>query len=167
MKLTTAAEAVKEIRDGDKVFTSGASSTPDALMDALFDTAVAGEVRGLRMGVVIALAPVYKVLQPELQKNILMDNYYATPLDQQALQDGLMVHTPFHFSEFARQATRCSGYNIGFFAVRAHGQERLDQLRTGGQLHRYYGGPARSLPVGEQPLTEDPRPELRACIPGP
>lgn len=114
MKLTTAAEAVKEIRDGDKVFTSGASSTPDALMDALFDTAVAGEVRGLRMGVVIALAPVYKVLQPELQKNILMDNYYATPLDQQALQDGLMVHTPFHFSEFARQATRCSGYNIGF-----------------------------------------------------
>ncbi len=113
-KLASPAEAAKEIRDGDRIFCSGASSTPDVLMDAVFDRAIADEVRDVRVGLLIALAPVYKVLRPELQKNILIDNYYATPLDRAALQEGLAVHTPFHFSEFSRQATQFSGYNIGF-----------------------------------------------------
>ncbi len=113
-KLVAPAEAAKGIRNGDRIFCSGASSTPDVLMDAIFDRAVADEVIDVRVGLLIALAPVFKVLKPELQKNILIDNYYATPLDRQALQEGLAVHTPFHFSEFSRQATQFSGYNIGF-----------------------------------------------------
>jgi acyl-CoA hydrolase len=109
-KLTTPEEIAGEIVSGDHVFASGASSTPVAIMEALFDRAVAGEFEDVLLGSFIMLANVFKVLSPELQRNILIDNYYASPLDRKALADGLMTHTPYHFHRVTRQAVEDSGY---------------------------------------------------------
>ncbi len=108
-KLTTPAEAMKDIKDGDKVWASGGSSTPAALMDALFDRAP--ELKDVKFGSYIMLAPTAKVMQPETQRNILVDNYYATPLDRGFLAAGLMTHSPYNFHQLSRTATANAGYH--------------------------------------------------------
>ena len=45
-----------------------------------------------------------------MSRHILFDNMYASPLDRQALADGICVHSPFHFSDVTRQATEFGGY---------------------------------------------------------
>ncbi len=143
-KLTTPEEAVKGIVDGDKVFCSGASSTPVALLDALCKRALADEIRGVQMGSFIILAPIFDVLKPELQRNLLIDNYYASPLDRSALAQGLMTHTPYHFHQVTRLATEDVGYrklivqagpmdkngylNLGLFANYLDVVDRLDEI---------------------------------------
>ncbi len=108
-KLTTPAEAMKDIKDGDKVWASGGSSTPGALMEALF--ARAGELKDVMFGSYIMLAPTAQIMQAETQRNILIDNYYATPLDRGFLAQGLMTHTPYNFHLLSRTATLNSGYH--------------------------------------------------------
>jgi 4-hydroxybutyrate CoA-transferase len=110
-KLTTPEDIAGEIVSGDHVFASGASSTPVAILEALFERAVAGEFQDVLLGSFIMLANVFKVLEPELQRNILIDNYYASPLDRKALADGLMTHTPYHFHRVTKQAVEDSGYS--------------------------------------------------------
>jgi len=143
-KLTTPEEAVRGIKDGDKVFCSGASSTPVALLEALCKRALAGEITGVQMGSFIILAPIFDVLKPELQKNLLIDNYYASPLDRSALAQGLMTHTPYHFHQVTRLATEIIGYrklmvqcgpmdkngylNLGLFANYLDVIDRLDEI---------------------------------------
>ncbi len=109
-KLTTPEDVAAQVKSGDRIFASGASSTPVAILEAIFDRAVAGEFKDVQMGSFIMLANVFKVLQPELQRNLLIDNYYASPLDRKALADGLMTHTPYHFHRVTRQAVDDSGY---------------------------------------------------------
>ncbi|MEW6554682.1 MAG: acetyl-CoA hydrolase/transferase C-terminal domain-containing protein [Actinomycetota bacterium] len=109
-KLTTPEDVAAQVKSGEHIFASGASSTPVAILEAIFDRAVAGEFEGVQLGSFIMLANVFKVLQPELQKNLLIDNYYASPLDRKALADGLMTHTPYHFHRVTRQAVDDSGY---------------------------------------------------------
>lgn len=141
-KLTTATDAMQGIKDGDKVWASGASSTPAALMDALFDRA--GEMRDVLLGSFIMLAPTYKVMQAETQRNLLIDNYYASPLDRGFLAQGLMTHTPYHFHLLSRTATLNKGYhklliqagpmdengffNQGLFANYLDVIERMDEI---------------------------------------
>ena len=108
-KLTTPAEAMKDIKDGDKVWASGGSSTPVALMEALFNRA--GELKDVMFGSYIMLAPTAQIMQAETQRNILVDNYYATPLDRGFLAQGLMTHTPYNFHLLSRTATLNSGYH--------------------------------------------------------
>ncbi len=102
-KLTTPEEVAKRVRDGDKIFCGSGSCTPDALLSALFDRAE--ELNNVTFGGLIMLAPTHKVLKAEMIRHIVFDNYYATPMDRQALQEGIAVHTPFHFSELPRLAT--------------------------------------------------------------
>ncbi|MBC7230937.1 MAG: acetyl-CoA hydrolase/transferase family protein [Actinobacteria bacterium] len=128
-KLTTPEDIAGEIRSGDHVFASGASSTPVAILDALFDRAVAGEIEDVQLGSFIMLANVFKVLRPELQRNILIDNYYASPLDRKALADGLMTHTPYHFHRVTRQAVDDSGYRK--LIVQAGPMDRQGYLNLG------------------------------------
>ncbi len=143
-KLTTPEEIAAEINSGDHVFASGASSTPVAILDALFDRAIAGEFEDVQLGSFIMLANVFKVLKPELQRNLLIDNYYASPLDRKALAEGLMTHTPYHFHRVTRQAVDDSGYrklivqagpmdkqgylNLGLFANYIDVVDELDAL---------------------------------------
>ncbi len=109
-RLTTPEDIAAEVKSGEHIFASGASSTPVAILEAIFDRAVAGEFEDVQMGSFIMLANVFKVLQPELQRNLLIDNYYTSPLDRKALADGLMTHTPYHFHRVTRQAVDRSGY---------------------------------------------------------
>ncbi len=111
-KLTTPEEAVKDIKDNDKIFCGSGSCTPDALLGALFDRAE--ELHNVVFGGLIMLGPLHKILKPELSTHILFDNYYATVMDRQALNEGISVHTPFHFSELPRQAGEFSNYKIIF-----------------------------------------------------
>ncbi len=101
-KLTTAEEAAKTIKDGDRIFLGSGSSSPAKVLDALFDRA--GELNGVLVGGLIMLAPMYKILSVEMMKHIEFDNFFATPLDRQSLADGISTHTPFHFSELPRLA---------------------------------------------------------------
>jgi acyl-CoA hydrolase len=110
-KLTTPEDVAAQVVSGDHVFASGASSTPVAILEAIFDRAVAKEFEDVLLGSFIMLANVFRVLVPELQRNLLIDNYYASPLDRKALADGLMTHTPYHFHRVTKQAVEDSGYS--------------------------------------------------------
>lgn len=108
-KLTTAEEAARLIKDGDKVMCGSGSCTPDAFLNALFDRAE--ELNDVIFGGLIMLGPTYKILgSPEMSRHILFDNMYASPLDRQALYDGICVHSPFNFSDVPRQACEFGGY---------------------------------------------------------
>ncbi|MGQ9705032.1 MAG: acetyl-CoA hydrolase/transferase family protein [Actinomycetota bacterium] len=107
-KLTTPEEVAKTVEDGDRIFCGSGSCTPDALLNALFDRV--NELRGVVFGGLILLAPTFKILKLELTRNILFDNFYATPLDRESLREGISVHTPFHFSELPRLASEYRGY---------------------------------------------------------
>jgi 4-hydroxybutyrate CoA-transferase len=109
-KLTTPEEVAKSFQDGDKIFCGSGSCTPDAFLNALFDRVE--ELHDVVFGGLIILGPTYKILgSPEMARHIQFDNMYATPLDRQALADGICVHTPFHFSELPRLAGEFGGYN--------------------------------------------------------
>jgi 4-hydroxybutyrate CoA-transferase len=101
-KLTTAEEAAKTIKDGDRLFLGSGSSSPAGFLDVLFDRA--DELKDVLVGGLIMLAPMYKILSVDKMKNIEFDNFFATPLDRQSLADGISTHTPFHFSELPRLA---------------------------------------------------------------
>ena len=156
-KLTTPAEAMKDINDGDKVWASGGSSTPAALMDALFDRAP--ELRDVKFGSYIMLAPTAKVMQPELQRNILIDNYYATPLDRGFLAAGLMTHSPYNFHQLSRTATVNGRLPQAPDADRPHGRERLPQPGHLRQLPRRHRTAGRYLRRGQRTAAPHPRPE--------
>ncbi|MGQ9475260.1 MAG: hypothetical protein ACUVRX_00295 [Actinomycetota bacterium] len=142
--MTIPEEAVKGIRSGDKVFCSGASSTPVALLEALVKRAMAGEIENVLMGSFIILAPIFDILKPEYQKNLLIDNYYTSTLDRSAMATGLMTHTPYHFHQVTRLATEDIGYrklmvqtgpmdkngylNLGLFANYLDVVDRLDEI---------------------------------------
>ncbi len=114
-KLTTVAEAAKTVRDGDRIFCGSGSSAPAALLDAIFDRAE--ELHGVQVAGLIMLAPMYRILNQEMMKHIQFDNCYATVLDRKALQEGISVHTPFHFSEIPRLAGEYGGYTKVFTQV--------------------------------------------------
>ncbi|MDD3718468.1 MAG: acetyl-CoA hydrolase/transferase C-terminal domain-containing protein [Actinomycetota bacterium] len=107
-KLTTAEEAAKSIRDGDKLFCGSGSMAPTGILDALFDRAE--ELKDVVFGGLIMLAPTYKILSEEMSRHIKFNNLYATPLDRQALHEGISEHTPFHFSDLPRLASEYAGY---------------------------------------------------------
>jgi 4-hydroxybutyrate CoA-transferase len=108
-KLTTAEGVAKTIKDNDKIMCGSGSCTPDAFLGALFDRVE--ELNNVVFGGLIILGPTYKILgNAEMSRHILFDNMYASPLDRQALADGICVHSPFHFSDVTRQATEFGGY---------------------------------------------------------
>ncbi len=113
-KLTTAEEAVKNIKDGDKVFSGGASTTPDKLINALLDRVE--ELRGVVIGGLIVLG-IDRILKKELMPHIEYDNYYSTVLDREALHQGICFHTPFHFSELPKLTCELAGYRKQFVQV--------------------------------------------------
>ncbi len=108
-KLTSPAEAMKGIKDGDRILISSASNTPTALIDALIDRAE--EVRGVQIGGFIIRADMPRLMKPELQRHILIDNYYAAADERPWLRQGLMTHTPYTFHRLTRNATRNGKYN--------------------------------------------------------
>lgn len=114
-KLTTAAEAAKTVKDGDKIFCGSGSCSPAALLDAIFDRA--DELTDVTVAGLIMLAPLYRILNPESMKHIQFDNYYSTILDRKSLQEGISFHTPFHFSEMPRLAGEYAGYKKVFTQV--------------------------------------------------
>ncbi len=107
-KLTTVADAAKTVKDGDRIFLGSGSSSPAGVLDKLFDRA--DELNDVLVGGLIMLAPMYKILTPDKIKHIEFDNFFATPLDRQALSEGICTHTPFHFSELPRIASEGRGY---------------------------------------------------------
>lgn len=107
-KLTTAEEAAKTVKDGDRIFLGSGSSSPASVLDVLFDRA--DELNDVLVGGLIMLAPMYKILTPDKIKHIEFDNFFATPLDRAALCEGICTHTPFHFSELPRIASEGRGY---------------------------------------------------------
>lgn len=107
-KLITAEDFAKTVKDGDKLFCGSGSMAPAGLLDALFDRAP--ELNNVIFGGLIMLAPTYKILSEEMCKHIMFNNLYATPLDRQALRDGISEHVPFHFSDLPRLASEYGSY---------------------------------------------------------
>jgi 4-hydroxybutyrate CoA-transferase len=114
-KLSTSEEVAKTVKDGDKIFCGSGSCSPDALLGALFDRAE--ELNDVVFGGLIMLAPTYKILNLDMTRHILFNNLYSTPLDRQALQDGICVHTPFHFSDLPRLASEYGQYKKVYVQV--------------------------------------------------
>ncbi len=114
-KLTTAEEAAKSVKDGEKLFCGSGGSAPAGILDALFDRAE--ELTDVTFGGLIMLAPTYKILSEKMRKHIRFDNLYATLLDRQALHDGICEHIPFHFSDLPRLAGEFAEYRTVFTQV--------------------------------------------------
>jgi 4-hydroxybutyrate CoA-transferase len=114
-KLTTPEAIAKTVVDGDKLFCGSGSSAPTGILDALFDRA--DELNDVVFGGLIMLAPTYKILSKEMRRHIRFDNLYATPLDRQALHEGICEHIPFHFSDLPRLASEYADYRAVFTQV--------------------------------------------------
>ncbi len=108
-KLTDLPGAAKLIQNGDRCMCGGISSTPDGILDALFDRAE--ELHDVRVGGAIMLAPTFKIAKPELIDHILFCNYFATPLDRANMQAGIHTHVPSHFSDIPRALAEFAGFN--------------------------------------------------------
>lgn len=116
-RLMSAEDAAKTVQDGDRIFCGSASSSPDKLLDTLFDRVY--ELNDVSVAGLIMLAPFHKILSEDKVRHIEYNNMYATPLDRKALSDGICTHTPFHFSELSRTATEFSSYKKVFTQVGA------------------------------------------------
>jgi 4-hydroxybutyrate CoA-transferase len=114
-RLVSAEEAAKTVHDGDRIFCGSGSSSPDKLLDAVFDRV--DELNNVTVAGLIMLAPFYKILTKDKIKHIEFNNMYATPLDRKALSDGICTHMPFHFSELSRVAMEFAGYKKIFTQV--------------------------------------------------
>jgi len=108
-KLTDLQGIARLIHDGDRCMCGGISSTPDGILDALFDRAE--ELRDVRVGGAIMLAPTFKIAKEELFDKILFCNYFATPFDRAAMQEGIHAHAPSHFSDVPRTLGEYAGFN--------------------------------------------------------
>lgn len=96
MKLTTAAEAVADVRSGDTVFVQGAAATPSVLLDAL--VARASELRGVRIVHMHCEGP-GPHLAAELAGSFRHHALFIGPNARRAVQEGRAEYIPVFLSD--------------------------------------------------------------------
>ncbi|MBW2674144.1 MAG: acetyl-CoA hydrolase/transferase family protein, partial [Deltaproteobacteria bacterium] len=101
-KLTTAQEAVKQIKSGDRVVVGHATGSPEVLLKAMVDNKEAYEkVEIVHM---VAMGPSEYCL-PENSAHFIHNSLFAGGSTRKAIHDGRGIFTAAHFSQIPRLFT--------------------------------------------------------------
>ena len=96
-KVTTAEEAVKAIKSGDRIFLTGNCSVPQVLMKALVDRAP--ELEGVEICHALTIGS-SDYVAPEMEGHIRANSLFIGPNVRKAVQEGRADFTPVLLSEF-------------------------------------------------------------------
>ncbi|MDH7486070.1 MAG: acetyl-CoA hydrolase/transferase C-terminal domain-containing protein [Anaerolineae bacterium] len=96
-KVTTAEEAVKAIKSGDRIFLTGNCSVPQVLLGAL--VARAHELENVEICHALTLGS-SDYVKPEMEGHIRVNALFIGPNVRQAVQEGRADYTPNLLSEF-------------------------------------------------------------------
>ena len=101
-KLTTAQEAVKQIKSGDRVVVGHATGSPEVLLKAMVDNKEAYE--NVEIVHMVAMGPSEYCL-PENSAHFIHNSLFAGATTRKAIQDGRGIFTAAHFSQIPRLFT--------------------------------------------------------------
>ena len=98
-KIMSAAEALKQVRNGDRVVLGHACGEPPTLVEAL--VARAPELRGVEVVHMVAMGPA-KYAQPGMERSFRHNSLFVGASTRKAVSEGRALHTPCFFSEIPR-----------------------------------------------------------------
>jgi 4-hydroxybutyrate CoA-transferase len=98
-KLTTAAEAVRRIKSGDRVVVGHASGSPEVLLRAMMDNRDA--YSGVEIVHMVAMGP-SEYCRPENGDHFIHNSLFAGTSSRESINQGRAVFTPCHFSQIPR-----------------------------------------------------------------
>ncbi len=98
-KIMTAADALKQVRDGDRVVIGHACGEPPTLVEAL--VARAPELKGVEVVHMVAMGPA-KYAQPGMEGSFRHNSLFVGATTRKAVSEGRALHTPCFFSEIPR-----------------------------------------------------------------
>lgn len=101
-KLTTAQEAVKQIKSGDRVVVGHATGSPEVLLKAMVDNKEAYE--NVEIVHMVAMGPSAYCL-PENSAHFIHNSLFAGATTRKAIHDGRAIFTASHFSQIPRLFT--------------------------------------------------------------
>lgn len=96
-KLTTADEAVKEIKSGDRLFLTGNASVPFQLLDALVRHAPV--LKDVEICQAVTICP-SDYVAPEMEGHLRVNSMFISPNVRPAINEGRADFTPVLLSEF-------------------------------------------------------------------
>ena len=96
-RIVTAAQAVKQIKSGDRVFLSGNCSVPQTLLASLVDYAYT--LKDIEIIQALTIGPADYVA-PEMEGHLRVNTIFASSNNRSAVQQGLADFTPVLLSEF-------------------------------------------------------------------
>jgi len=99
----TAAEAVKQVKDGDRVVLGHACGEPPTLVEAL--VARGPELKGVEIVHMVAMGPA-KYAQPGMEGSFRHNSLFVGASTRKAVSEGRALHTPCFFSEIPRLFSR-------------------------------------------------------------
>ncbi|MFZ2418903.1 MAG: acetyl-CoA hydrolase/transferase C-terminal domain-containing protein, partial [Smithellaceae bacterium] len=98
-KLTTASEAVKQIKSGDRVVVGHACGSPETLIKAMLDNKES--YRDVEIVHMVAMGPSEYCL-PENKPYFVHNSFFAGNTTRKAIHEGRAGFTPCHFSQIPR-----------------------------------------------------------------
>jgi 4-hydroxybutyrate CoA-transferase len=96
-RVTSAEEAVKAIKSGNRVFMTGNVSVPQKLLTALVQ--YAPNLKGVELCQALSISPV-EYVQPELEGHLRVNTLFISPNVRKAVWEGRADFTPVLLSEF-------------------------------------------------------------------
>jgi len=96
-KVVTAAEAVKVVKSGDRIFLTGNCSVPKKILSALVDRA--SELKDVEINQALTIGSADYV-SPEMEGHIRVNTMFISHNTRQAVQEGRADFTPVLLSEF-------------------------------------------------------------------
>jgi 4-hydroxybutyrate CoA-transferase len=98
-KIMTAAEAVKQVKDGDRVVVGHACGEPPTLVEAL--VARGPELKGVEVVHMVAMGPA-RYAQSGMEGSFRHNSLFVGASTRKAVSEGRALHTPCFFSEIPR-----------------------------------------------------------------
>ncbi len=97
-KITTAAEAIASISDGDNIFLTGNCSVPQKLLHALVERARADEIHDVTIHQILTIGNADYVA-PDMTGKIRVNTMFISPNVRKAVQEGRADFTPVFLNE--------------------------------------------------------------------
>ena len=95
----SAADALKQVKDGDRIVVGHACGEPPTLVEAL--VARAPELKGVEIVHMVAMGPA-KYAQPGMEGSFRHNSLFVGASTRKAISEGRALHTPCFFSEIPR-----------------------------------------------------------------
>lgn len=97
-KITTAEEAVKSIRSGNRIFLTGNSSVPQTVLQALVDRAP--EIYDVEMCMALTIGERVDYTLPDMERHLRVNTMFISHRTRKAVNEGRADFTPVLLSEF-------------------------------------------------------------------